>query len=140
MGTSASDYKARYDQLRVFGSGGNSTTVSVHQYLMSGTGGMPGGGSATAWAALSQALNTKFGSGHSAKKIEDVDLMVGPLHDLEAVDPDFTATSGTAGGSPARRGHGPTTASRTPTAPTRRRWSSSSSTATSRGGFRSGAT
>jgi hypothetical protein len=92
MGTSASDYKARYDQLRVFGSGGHSTTVSVHQYLMSGTGGMPGGGSATAWAALSQALNTKFGSGHSAKKIEDVDLMVGPLHDLEAVDPDFTAT------------------------------------------------
>lgn len=92
MAMSASDYKARYDQLRVFGAGGHSTMVSVRQYLMSGSGGMPGGSSATAWTALSQALSTKFGSGNSAKKIEDVDLMVGPPHDLEAVDPDFTAT------------------------------------------------
>jgi hypothetical protein len=86
------EYKALYDGLRIFRADGHSVTISIRRYRMAGTGGMPGGRAATAWTALSSALTTKFGAHPPYKKIEDVDLMVGTAHDLEQVDPDFTAT------------------------------------------------
>jgi hypothetical protein len=86
------EYKALYDGLRIFHAGGHSKTVSISRYRMAGAGGMPGGRAATAWTALSSALTTKFGAHPPYKKSEDVDLMVGTAHDLEQVDPDFTAT------------------------------------------------
>jgi hypothetical protein len=86
------EYKALYDGLRIFRAGGQSKTVAIGRYRMAGAGGMPGGRAATAWTALSSALGTKFGAHPPYKKIEDVDLMVGTAHDLEQVDPDFTAT------------------------------------------------
>jgi hypothetical protein len=86
------EYKALYDGLRIFGAGGKSKTVAIGRYRMAGAGGMPGGRAATAWTALSNALGAKFGTHPPFKKIEDVDLMAGTAHDLEQVDPDFTAT------------------------------------------------
>jgi hypothetical protein len=85
------EYKALYDGLRIFRTG-QTKTVSISRYRMAGTDGMPGGRAATAWNDLSSALRTKFGTPPHYKKIEDVDLMVGPAHNLEQVDPDFTAT------------------------------------------------
>lgn len=86
------EYKALYDGLRIFRAGGKSKTVAIGRYRMAGAGGMPGGKAAAAWTALSSALGTKFGTHPPYKKIEDADLMVGTAHDLEQVDPDFTAT------------------------------------------------